>query len=354
MRKKRVWLAAAVLSISLAVPQVVYGAGVDYASTVEALTKNQETIAYKDVKLGGGKTTKMVETTQRLYVSVKKAAVRKGPYEEAKLLKAVLLGDPIQCVGICENGWSKIVYADGEKNVTGYMKTKALSDQPQVEETDELLDTVSDTQLLDYPSLRDGQVLGDVPKGTTVSRTGIANDWSKVTYQDESGKDLEGYIPTSTLEGGSAQVVAEEADNGEIKPSSGKGIWSEAVNSVTVEGGTISGNVIMGDAVQVPEGAKLQPLGTFRITHYCPCSICCGPWADGITSTGVTASTNHTIAVQPGQIPYGSKVVINGQVYVAEDCGGGIGTNCIDVYVASHEEANALGVYYTDVYLLTE
>ena len=41
------------------------------------------------------------------------------------------------------------------------------------------------------------------------------------------------------------------------------------------------------------------------------------------------------------------------EVYVAEDCGGAIKTNCIDIYVASHEEGRrAKGVYYTDVYLI--
>ena len=66
----------------------------------------------------------------------------------------------------------------------------------------------------------------------------------------------------------------------------------------------------------------------------------------------MTATTNRTIAVDPSQIPYGSKVVINGQVYVAEDCGGAIRTNCIDVYVATHAEAEQKGVFYTEVYLL--
>ena len=46
------------------------------------------------------------------------------------------------------------------------------------------------------------------------------------------------------------------------------------------------------------------------------------------------------------------KVVINGQVYVAEDCGGAIKHNCIDIYVATHQEGEDKGVYYTDVYLL--
>ena len=50
----------------------------------------------------------------------------------------------------------------------------------------------------------------------------------------------------------------------------------------------------------------------------------------------------------------GTEIVINGQVYVAEDCGGAIKKNCIDIYVASHEEASSKGMYYTDVYLLTE
>ena len=56
---------------------------------------------------------------------------------------------------------------------------------------------------------------------------------------------------------------------------------------------------------------------------------------------------NRTIAVDPTQIPYGSKVVINGQVYVAEDCGGAIKHNCIDIYVATHQEGEDKGVYYT-------
>ena len=130
--------------------------------------------------------------------------------------------------------------------------------------------------------------------------------------------------------------------------------FADAVDGVTSTGGSGStaAGVQIGTPVSVSSDATLKPLGTFRITHYCPCSICCGPWANGITSTGVTATTNRTIAVDPSQIPYGSKVVINGQVYVAEDCGGAIRTNCIDVYVATHSEAEQKGVFYTEVYLL--
>ena len=87
-------------------------------------------------------------------------------------------------------------------------------------------------------------------------------------------------------------------------------------------GVSVENGVQIGTPVAASSDANLQDLGVFKITHYCPCSICCGPYSNGITSTGVTATTNHTIAVDPSVIPYGSKVVINGQVYVAEDCGG--------------------------------
>jgi 3D (Asp-Asp-Asp) domain-containing protein len=97
-----------------------------------------------------------------------------------------------------------------------------------------------------------------------------------------------------------------------------------------------------------------KSLGEYKITAYCPCSKCCGKWANGITSTGVTATEGRTIAVDPSVIPYGSIVEINGNRYVAEDCGGAIKKNRIDIYFNSHEEALKWGVQYHDVYLITE
>jgi 3D (Asp-Asp-Asp) domain-containing protein len=67
-----------------------------------------------------------------------------------------------------------------------------------------------------------------------------------------------------------------------------------------------------------------ENLGSFIITAYCPCSKCCGEWADGITSTGTVATEGRTIAVDPSVIPYGSVVEINGISYIAEDCGDAI------------------------------
>jgi len=97
---------------------------------------------------------------------------------------------------------------------------------------------------------------------------------------------------------------------------------------------------------------NLTSLGEFKLTAYCPCSKCNGKWAGGITSTGVTAQAEHTIAVDPKVIPYGSHVMINGHEYVAEDCGGAIKNARIDVYFDTHQEALNFGIKYAEVFMI--
>lgn len=93
----------------------------------------------------------------------------------------------------------------------------------------------------------------------------------------------------------------------------------------------------------------LESLGTFKLTAYCPCSKCCGEWADGITYTGTIATADRTVAVDPSVIPLGSTLYINGQAYIAEDIGGAIKKNRIDVFFDTHEEALEFGVLYANV-----
>ena len=106
------------------------------------------------------------------------------------------------------------------------------------------------------------------------------------------------------------------------------------------------------DTTEQTEVADNIYLGEFRLTAYCPCSKCCGQWADGITSTGVTAEAGRTIAVDPSVIPYGTEVIVNGHKYIAEDCGSSIKGNRIDIYFNTHDEAWDFGVQYADVYIV--
>ena len=62
---------------------------------------------------------------------------------------------------------------------------------------------------------------------------------------------------------------------GSLTKSSGEGIFADAVDGVTSTGGsgTSANGVQIGTPVSVSSDATLKSLGTFRITHYCPCSI---------------------------------------------------------------------------------
>jgi 3D (Asp-Asp-Asp) domain-containing protein len=61
---------------------------------------------------------------------------------------------------------------------------------------------------------------------------------------------------------------------------------------------------------------------------------------DGVTATGTVPSRGRTIAVDPRQIPYGSRVYINGTgPYIAEDTGGAIQGKRLDIYFGDGAEA---------------
>lgn len=97
---------------------------------------------------------------------------------------------------------------------------------------------------------------------------------------------------------------------------------------------------------------SLEYIGQFKISHYCcePYKHICGD-GKGLTRTGIPVHPG-LISVDPNVIPLGSIVMIDGTEYIAEDTGGMIKGNKIDMAVQTHQEALNLGVYYTDVYLV--
>ncbi len=95
----------------------------------------------------------------------------------------------------------------------------------------------------------------------------------------------------------------------------------------------------------------------FKATAYCSCEKCCDKdpsdeWY-GITATGKEANW-ETVAVDRRIIKLGSILRIEGfynTIFSAEDVGGTIKGNHIDIWFPSHEEALNFGVKKMAVYI---
>lgn len=101
---------------------------------------------------------------------------------------------------------------------------------------------------------------------------------------------------------------------------------------------SVAGDSSVTEITQVTEITKPTRKLTVIATAYCACESCCGK-SDGITASGVKARANHTIAVDRNVFPLGTHILYNGTEYVAEDTGGAIKGNRIDIYFDNHSEA---------------
>ena len=103
-----------------------------------------------------------------------------------------------------------------------------------------------------------------------------------------------------------------------------------------------------------PAGPSARPLGVFKVTGYSDSAINNGTDGRGITKSG-QATRWGVVAVDPGVIPLGSKLLIDGMdstEFTALDTGGGIKGNWVDVWFQSDGEAFRHGVKYLNVRLV--
>lgn len=146
-----------------------------------------------------------------------------------------------------------------------------------------------------------------------------------------------------------AEILTTYPYGTELQIIGADGAWWESWD------GDVQGWVHSDYLTDKPDGAhesdNLVYIGTFTITHFCPCYICNGSWGNH-TAWADEIIPGQTIGVDPDMIGKLQWVYIDGYGWRrAEDCGGGVGGNHIDVAVATHEEALERGVVYRDVYV---
>lgn len=133
--------------------------------------------------------------------------------------------------------------------------------------------------------------------------------------------------------GFAVQVIPEETEKTETEKTEARETETQELS--TVEKDNNQENIAAGTY-----------LGKFKMTAYCNCEICCGRWAGGPTASGKMPVQGRTVAT--GVLPFGTRLKIGGQSFVVEDRGTPYGH--IDIYMENHEEAQAFGVRYADVY----
>lgn len=110
-------------------------------------------------------------------------------------------------------------------------------------------------------------------------------------------------------------------------------------------------------ALPVPAKATIQAeeelidMGMFKVTYYCSCEECSGNWGI-LTATGNHCVSGRTCAVDPSVISYGTRILIDDNVYVAEDCGSLVKGDHIDIYVEDHELVEKLGKKVKKIWLI--
>lgn len=101
-------------------------------------------------------------------------------------------------------------------------------------------------------------------------------------------------------------------------------------------------------------------MGNFKLTAYCSCKKCCGRWSPEVTGkasfteSGTNPKQGRTVAVDKRVIPLGTKILIDGKEYIAEDTGSAVKGNHIDIYFDSHKEAYRFGTQRGEVEIVVE
>ena len=110
-------------------------------------------------------------------------------------------------------------------------------------------------------------------------------------------------------------------------------------------------------ALPVPAKATIQAeeelidMGMFKVTYYCSCEECSGNWGL-LTATGTHAVQGRTCAVDPSVIAYGTRILIDGDILYAEDCGGKVKGDHIDIFVNDHETVERAGKLQRHIWLV--
>lgn len=209
-------------------------------------------------------------------------------------------------------------------------KDTALKDGLKIEVVRVAVKEVKETKPIDYTTVvkKDEDMDQGSKKTLQEGQPGEKETISKIVY--ENGKEVSRKVVSETVKKQPVQKIV-------------------AMGTLSVYTPSRGGKITYKDSIRMRATAYTSD---YESTGKGP-----GDAAFGITATGTVAKRNSnsysSVAVDPRVIPLGTKLYIEGYGYaVAEDTGGAIKGNRIDLFYNSSAEANNWGVRWVNVYVI--
>lgn len=333
---------------------------VDTAMRVPASNPNTNSASYSMGRAISNSTTAKIEIVLPVTSNVN---FRATPSSTGERIQMVRKGTEVIYLDDGENGFYHVRY----QGQTGYIYAKNVDNASLVSSKAEALSNVL-TNSVSRPveNGRSGNVVLAMQKSGVIPETQKVTTTATEAIAQEAAKPQEAVRPQYNKPAAvtpeisyqigvmtSMRSTPDETDNFMTTLPVGADVMvlGKQGGYTMVQYDGMVGYVLGEHVVDSVDYAKLNGQAVlFTCTAYCCCQKCCGQYSPEVTgrephtATGTIPTEGRTIAVDPHVIPYGSRVSIEGMgTYIAEDCGGGVKQDHIDIYFDTHEKAVAFG-----------
>lgn len=287
--------------------------------------------------------TNSIFAAEKEIVTPEKLNVRKGPSVENDKIGSLDRGMVVEILE-SNNGWNKVKLSDGNEGwVSGDYTAKEKA-------------TVTATELnvRKGPSIENDKI-GSLANGTVVEVLEHENDWYKVKLDDnQEGWICGDYALTES------QAMEQQAKKTEVKAATTNTVDQKNDSNDSTVKEEKSEEAVSNNAQNnnqnnnSNESSKTEETTSSNNNSGRLMTVNASAYAGhSITATGTTPKWG-TIAVDPSVIPYGTKVYIPkfDMVFTAEDCGGAIKGNKIDIFMNSESECTTFGRQNIEIQIL--
>ena len=280
-----------------------------------------------------------IYAAEKEVVKAEKLNVRKGPSIEDERIASLDRGMVVEILET-SNGWNKVKLSDGEE---GWVNGDYTAKEKATVTADKL-------NVRKGPSIEDEKI-GSLTEGTVVELLEEENNWYKVQLSDGNTGWISGdYVLTES-----------QANNNQQDKEDNNDTLVQQSNETKKENKTVVSNATQNNASATSEKnevkkeeTKKQEVAASTNKNGCLMTVNASAYSGhNITATGTTPKWG-TIAVDPSVIPYGTRVYIPkfDMVFTAEDCGGAIKGNKIDIFMNSESDCVNFGRQNIEIQIL--